>query len=150
MDKELPAVRVVGIAEFGHRYGQLWHELESGGVIRLVSTRPGLHRAWIDPEPPPGSEPEPVGVCAFAHHLGRYLDDIRGGAVYAIHDGVRHVTRGFAYWSTPDSLASLGWSAVIPYTVRTRTGRVVQRDMFPLAVTAEPPPSRRRGVLAHA
>lgn len=148
MDKEVPAVRVVGIWQYGHSYGQLWHELESGGILRLVSIRPGRHRAWIAPEPPPGSEPERVGASDFAKALGRYLDDIRGGQVIEIRGARHRATRGFAFWSCPDELAALGWSSVIPFTAGTRAGRV-ERAMYPLAVEAVPLPSRRR-VLAHA
>jgi hypothetical protein len=148
MERELPAVRTVGIQEFGHSYGQLWHELPAGGVIRLISFRPGRHRCWIAPQPPPGCEPVQVSVFGFARHLGRYLDEIRGGAVIEIYDSVRRVTRGFAFWAATDDLAGL--DAVIPYMVRTRTGRVIQHEMFPLAVQAERPAGRRRAVLAHA
>jgi len=146
---EMPAVLTTGIFEFTHKYGRLWHELQHDAVIRLVSLRPGRHRAWITPDPPPGSEPVPIGVNEFVKSLGQHLDDIRGGAVYEIQDSVRHTVLGYAFWSAPDCLAVL--ECVIPYETRNpRTGRPVQREMYPLAVEAEPSPLARKAVLANA
>lgn len=141
--EEIPAVRVVGILEWCHSYGRLWHELESGGVIRLVTKNGGRHRAWIAPEPPPGSEPERIGAAQFTRYLGKYLDNIRGGAVYELRGAGHRTTRGYVFWACPEPLAAVGWSSVIPYTVGTRAGRA-ERAMFPLAVEAEPLPPRRR------
>lgn len=62
---------------------------------------------------------------------------MRSGAVFEIYDGVRDVVRGYLAWHAPDAIAALGWDVSIPYTTRTRSGRLVIRDMRPLAVEAD-------------
>jgi hypothetical protein len=145
--EELPAVVTVGGTELTHSIARVWQELESGAVVRVVNKRSGRHRAWIVPELPAGYEAERISVNELLKNAGRVLDDVRDGTCFEVFDHVSRTASGYVIWAAPDCLAAL--ACVIPYTVRTRTGRRVQRDMWPLAVAAERPVSRR-AVLASA
>jgi hypothetical protein len=145
--EELPAIVTVGGCEFQHMIGRLWAELESGAVVHIVNKRNGRHRGWLVPERPAGYETVRVSVNTLAKSVGRILDDMRDGAAFEVYDHVRGVARGYLVWAPPDCLAALGWGVSIPYFRRGRTGRLLQRDIYPLAVESEPP-SRRREALS--
>ena len=146
----MPAIVPVGILDFTHSYGALWKELPAGGVLRLINKTGARHRGWITLEPPPGSVPVRTGVNEFMKHLGDRIEDARNGTVFEIYDGVHRVTRGYLTWEPPPGLDAAGWDLVIPYWARTRSGRRVQREMFTRSGQFEPPPRRRRAVLASA
>lgn len=142
---ELPAVVTVGGYEFTHQTARLWTELDSGAVVRLVNKRSGRHQGWLVPDRPGGCEPERIGVNTLLKGMGPVLDAVRDGTVFEVFDGNARQVKGYLCWTGPEVLAQL--QAVIPYRVRSRTGRLIERRMFPLATEAERP-APRRAVLA--
>jgi hypothetical protein len=144
--KELPAVVTVGGLEFQHSPARLWAELDSGAAVHVVTKHNGRHRGWLVTGLPAGYEAERISASHLFKHVGEIMDDVRDGIVYEIT--VHRKARGYLMFTAPDEIAALGWDVTIPYWTHTRAGRV-QREIYPIALSAEPLPPWRR-VLAGA
>jgi hypothetical protein len=140
-------IRPVGIYEFSHSFGQVWPELGRGTVFRLVNLTGGRHRAWIAAEPPDGCDPERTGPGELIRHLGARMEDVREGTVLEIWGGEARGALGYMFWSATPEIIAAGEAQELE--ARSRYG-LVRRRMDTLGVEAEPVPSRRRAVPAHA
>ena len=142
-----PEIELAGGTALQHNLRDLCRKVHRGRIIRLIHVQTGRHRAWFLRSRPEGCEPERITLHELAGSIGRVLDDIRDGTVYQVWNGTEHRTVGYLSWSAPEWLCELLGSAPMTYVYRSKSGREIRRDFYPLAVRAEPVP-RRRGVLA--
>ena len=87
-----------------------------------------------------------MNIWWLQRNVGKILDDVRDGAVYEIYNCKERRILGYLFWSCPEWLARLETS--LQYTTRSQTGRVIYRDIYPLAVQAEFPRRRHSRVPA--
>ncbi len=143
----MPAVITAGGTHLQNSTPRLARELESGAIVHVVQIQTGRHRGWFTADQPPGSEPERVTAWAMHRAVGKILDDVRAGEVFEVYNARERRVLGYLFWSAPEWLARLETS--LQYSFRSRSGRVIYRDIYPLATDAVPLPPRR-GVLASA
>jgi hypothetical protein len=134
----IPEVEITGGQSFQKYLADLCRKVEFGKVVRIVHLQTGLHRAWMTRERPDGCEPIEISVSELRSTIGRVLDDVRDGAVYMVKNERAGRVRGYLYWSAPEWMARLS-DRPVTYFYRTQAGRVIRRDLYPLAVHAEPP-----------
>jgi hypothetical protein len=139
----LPEIEISGGSAFQHELPRLCRKVAAGKIVRVVHLQTGRHRAWFLRSRPPGSSPERVTIYQLGRGIGGILEDIRDGQVVEVWNGNDHRTVGYLFWSAPEWLALLA-DAPMTYTYRSKSGRVIRRDFYPLAVQAEPVTRRRR------
>lgn len=87
-------------------------------------------------------------IYELGRSIGKIFDDIRGGQVFQVWNGREHRAVGYVYWSAPEWLAALA-DAPMTYVYRSKSGREIRRDFYPLSITAEPlPPRKHQRVVA--
>lgn len=140
---------MAGGSAFQHELPRLCRSVQGGKIVRVVSLQTGRHRSWFLRSRPPGCEPVRVTIYQLGRCIGKVLDSVRDGAVFQVWNGNDHRTVGYLSWSAPEWLAEMA-GAPFTYTYRAKSGRVIERDFYPLSVQAEPVQWQRREVLADA
>ena len=148
MTVKLPEIELAGGQAFQHELLRLCRNVAAGKIVRLIHVQTGRHRGWFLRSRPPGCEPVRITIYQLGRGIGGILEDVRDGQVYQVWNGTEHRTVGYLFWSAPEWLAGLA-GAPFTYSYRSKSGRVIRRDFYPLAVVAEPVP-RRTEVLADA
>jgi hypothetical protein len=143
----LPEIEISGGSAFQHHLSALGRAVQYGKLVRLVDLRTGRHRAWFTRESPPGCEPARVTVCQLGRTLGTIFDEVRDGQVFQVWNARSRRVVGYVYWCAPEFLAGLP-DMPFTYVYRTKSGGVIRRDIYPLAVEAEPRPPRDRDLEA--
>jgi hypothetical protein len=109
--------------------------------VRIVYTT-GAARAWLTPEPPPGSAPVRISMSVLRDHLGEVLDRARDGEVFEVADtrGIQpgNVSapgrvHGYLAWEPPEALKRQ--PGVLQFYVKSRAGRLLLREFASATAT---------------
>ena len=140
-------IEIAGGSAFQHELTRLCGLVQRGKIVRVVHLQTGRHRAWFTRERPGGCEPVRVTIYELGRIVGRMFDEIRDGAVYEVWNGNEHRTVGYLSWAADEWLAELLANCALTYTYKAKSGRVIKRDFYPLAVQAGPVPPRREALV---
>jgi hypothetical protein len=150
MTARLAEIEVTGGTAFQHNLPDLCRSVQSGKVVRLVHLQTGRHRGWFTRERPGGCDPERVTIYELGRAVGRIFDDVRDGQVFMVWNGRENRPVGYIAWCCPEWLELLAGTPMT-YTYRSKNGREIRRDFYPLAVEAVPlPPRKHTRVMASA
>jgi hypothetical protein len=150
MAAKLAEIEMSGGSAFQHNLPALCRSVQGGKVVRLIHVQTGRHRGWFTRERPGGCEPVRVTIYQLGRSVGRIFDDIRDGAVYQVWNGRECRVVGYIAWCCPEWLELLA-DAPMTYSYRSKSGRLISRDFYPLDTEAQPlPPRKHTRVMADA